>query len=65
MAHNLIKKGYPLVVFDLSQAAVDLAVSRGAQKVSSPAAVAEATSTIITMLPSSPHVRQARGRLQN
>ena len=57
MANNLLKQGYPLVVFDLNAAAVAAAVAKGAQSASSPADVALKTSTIVTMLPSSPHVR--------
>jgi 3-hydroxyisobutyrate dehydrogenase len=57
MANNLLKHGYPLVVFDLNATAVANAVAKGAKKASSPAEVAEHASTIVTMLPSSPHVR--------
>jgi len=56
MARNLLKAGHPLVVFDLNSAAVDAAKNAGATAVASPKAVAERCDTIITMLPSSPHV---------
>ena len=57
MANNLMKHGYPLVVFDLNATAVANATAKGARKAASPAEVAEHASTIVTMLPSSPHVR--------
>jgi 3-hydroxyisobutyrate dehydrogenase len=41
----------------VSAAAVDSLVSAGAKSAASPAAVAQLADTVITMLPSSPHVR--------
>lgn len=57
MAHNLLKAGHDVVVFDVSQDALDTAVSRGATQASSPAEVARQSDVVITMLPSNPHVR--------
>jgi 2-hydroxy-3-oxopropionate reductase len=58
MSKNLIKAGYELVVFDISEDAVRELVSEGAKAAKSPAMVAEQCSKIITMLPNSPHVRE-------
>lgn len=58
MAKNLIKAGYPLVVFDINKDAVNELVSLGAQKGLSSKDVAEKTEIIITMLPNSPHVKE-------
>jgi 2-hydroxy-3-oxopropionate reductase len=58
MAKNLIKAGYPLVVFDINKDAVNEVVSLGAQEGLSCKDVAEKTKIIITMLPNSPHVKE-------
>lgn len=39
MANNLLQKGYQLVVHDVVESAVSVAVSAGAKKASSPAEV--------------------------
>ncbi|MDR3561853.1 MAG: 2-hydroxy-3-oxopropionate reductase [Negativicutes bacterium] len=59
MSKNLLKAGYQLVVYDLYQPAVAELVSAGAEAANSPRAVAEQCDKIVTMLPNSPHVRQA------
>merc|ERR1719181_1931436 len=56
MARNLIKNGKTLTVFDLNQDAVSSLTDAGATAASSPAEAADGATTIITMLPSSPHV---------
>jgi len=56
MARNLLKSGKTLSVFDLNQSAVDDLASSGATAAASPAEAADGATTIITMLPSSPHV---------
>ena len=56
MARNLLKSGKTLSVFDLNQSAVDDLTSSGATAAASPAEAADGATTIITMLPSSPHV---------
>jgi len=58
MAHNLRKAGYPLVVCDLNPAPVAELVAAGASEAPTPAAVAQRSDVIITMLPNSPEVRQ-------
>lgn len=58
MAHNLIKAGHQLTVFDLSQAAVADLVEAGASAAPSIAALASADlDVIITMLPAAQHVK--------
>ncbi len=56
MAKNLLKKGYPLIVFDLDGDAVSDVASNGAEAASSVSEVAQAVDTLITMLPNSPQV---------
>lgn len=58
MAKNLLKAGYPLIVYDINANAVEELVSSGAQKASSPKEVAQKTDVILTMLPNSPHVKE-------
>src|SRR5690349_21003397 len=58
MAHNLRKRGFPLVVHSRSPAPVDELVAAGATRADSPAAVARQATRIITMLPDSPDVEQ-------
>jgi 2-hydroxy-3-oxopropionate reductase len=59
MAKNLIKAGYPLVVHNRSQGAVEELVSEGgATSAASPREVAELSDLVITMLPDSPDVEQ-------
>ncbi len=58
MAHNLLKAGHQLSVFDLNAAAVDNLVGAGALPVDSPTAIAQGNAElIITMLPAAPHVK--------
>ncbi|KAI0227010.1 3-hydroxyisobutyrate dehydrogenase, mitochondrial [Lamellibrachia satsuma] len=56
MAQNLLKKGYPVIAYDLSAEAVKTLVDAGGQSASSPAEVASQAKQLVTMLPSSPHV---------
>jgi 2-hydroxy-3-oxopropionate reductase len=58
MSKNLLKAGYPLVVYDIVAAAVDEVVQAGAEKGVSPKDVAAKANVIITMLPNSPHVKE-------
>ena len=59
MAHNLLKAGHQLQVFDLVEKAVAELVAAGATAAASPRALAAARPDIlITMLPASVHVRQ-------
>jgi len=58
MAHNLLKAGHPLSVFDLTAAAGENLVGAGALPVDSPTAIAQGNAElIITMLPAAPHVK--------
>ena len=58
MAHNLLKAGHQLSVFDLNAAAVENLVGAGALPVDSPTAIAQGNAElIITMLPAAPHVK--------
>lgn len=59
MAKNLIKAGYPLVVYDIVQEKVDEVVDFGAEATKSSKEVAERSNIIITMLPDSSDVEQA------
>lgn len=58
MSKNLIKKGYKLTVFDIVKERVESLVALGAEAAKSAKQVAEKTDVIITMVPSSPHVRE-------
>ncbi|MCW3147815.1 3-hydroxyisobutyrate dehydrogenase [Stutzerimonas stutzeri] len=58
MAHNLLKAGHQLSVFDLNAAAVEHLVGAGALPVDTPTAIAQGNAElIITMLPAAPHVK--------
>ena len=59
MAQNLLKKGYELTVFDLAKDRMDALVKAGARAADSCREVAEQSDVIITMVPSSPHARNA------
>jgi 2-hydroxy-3-oxopropionate reductase len=58
MSRNLLKAGYPLVVYDIVAAAVDEVVQAGAERGASPKDIAEKADAIITMLPNSPQVKE-------
>jgi len=57
MAHNLLKAGHQLVVFDIVKDKMDELVAAGAVAATSPKNVAESCMYIITMLPDSPQVK--------
>ncbi|MGF1727169.1 3-hydroxyisobutyrate dehydrogenase [Photobacterium nomapromontoriensis] len=57
MASNLLKAGYSLKVFDLSQDATKALASQGANVANSLDEVAKGVDIIITMLPAGEHVR--------
>ena len=59
MARNLIKAGYPLVVYDIVAEKMDELVKAGAQAGSSSKDVAAQSDIVITMLPNSPEVKEA------
>jgi 2-hydroxy-3-oxopropionate reductase len=56
MARNIMKAGFPLVVHNRSQAAVDELVGEGAEKATSPSEVAKKADIVFTNLPDSPDV---------
>jgi 2-hydroxy-3-oxopropionate reductase len=56
MARNILRAGYPLVVHNRSQAAVDELVAEGARQAHSPAEVAGQVDVVFTNLPDSPDV---------
>ncbi len=58
MAHNLLKRGYPLLVHSRSQGPVEELVTAGAARAGSPAEIARGATRIITMLPDSPDVER-------
>lgn len=58
MALNLIRAGYPLIVHNRSQRAVEELVAAGANRANSPREVTEASGVVITMLPDSPDVER-------
>jgi 2-hydroxy-3-oxopropionate reductase len=59
MALNLLKAGHELIVHDIVPARVDELVKAGAKEGSSGKEVAAKSEIVITMLPNSPHVREA------
>ncbi len=58
MAKNLVKAGYPLVVFDVVPEPVKDLVASGARAAKSAREVAESSDVVITMVPNSPQVRE-------
>jgi 2-hydroxy-3-oxopropionate reductase len=58
MATNLLKAGYPLIVFNRSPQAVEALEALGAARGKSPADIASRATRIITMVPDSPDVEQ-------
>ncbi len=58
MARNLVKAGHELVVFDVFPEAISKVVASGAKASTSAAEAAKNAEVVITMLPSSPHVRE-------
>ena len=59
MARNLMRAGHSLAVFDIVGSAVRELEAEGARATETPAEAAKGNELIITMLPNSPHVRQA------
>jgi 3-hydroxyisobutyrate dehydrogenase len=57
MAANLLKAGHAVTVYDLAPAAVAELVGKGAVAAKSAADAATGAEVVVTMLPSSPHVR--------
>jgi 3-hydroxyisobutyrate dehydrogenase-like beta-hydroxyacid dehydrogenase len=59
MATNIVKKGFPLTVFDLNQDAVASLIEAGAEGRATAAEVARASDVVITMVPDAPDVEKA------
>ena len=59
MAKNLIKAGYELIVYDIVKEAVDDVAAAGARPAGSISEITAECCEIITMLPNSPHVKEA------
>ncbi len=58
MAQNLLKAGHPLTVVERASAGTRELIAAGAQARPTPAAVAEVSDVVITMLPDSPQVEE-------
>jgi len=58
MAANLAKAQHHVVAFDLSEAALNTAVEKGAHKASSAAEAVKGAEIVVTMLPAGKHVRE-------
>jgi 3-hydroxyisobutyrate dehydrogenase len=58
MAANLVKAQHQVTAFDLSAAAVDAAVDKGARKAASAAEAVKGAEVVVTMLPAGKHVRE-------
>lgn len=58
MAMNLLKAGYPLSVLARASAGTQEVIAAGAKAQPTPAAVAEVSDVVITMLPDSPQVEE-------
>lgn len=58
MAHNLLRTGQRVAVYDLSAAAVDKLASAGARAASNAADAVRDADVVISMLPANEHVRQ-------
>lgn len=59
MAKNLLKAGYEVIGYDHHQENMDEIIAAGGKCLASAGAVAAESEVIITMLPNSPHVREA------
>jgi 2-hydroxy-3-oxopropionate reductase len=59
MAQNLLKAGHDLTVYDIVAGRMDELIKAGARRGSSSKDVAAKSDVVITMLPNSPHVREA------
>jgi 4-hydroxybutyrate dehydrogenase/sulfolactaldehyde 3-reductase len=56
MSSNILKRGFPLTVYDVVPTAVERSVALGAQRADSPRALAARSDVIVTSLPNSPDV---------
>jgi 3-hydroxyisobutyrate dehydrogenase len=58
MAANLVKAQHQVFAFDLSAAALDAAIEKGAKKAPSAAEAVKGAEVVVTMLPAGKHVRE-------
>jgi 2-hydroxy-3-oxopropionate reductase len=58
MARNLLRAGYPLVVYSRSRPPMEELAAEGAERAGSPREVAQRSDVVITMLPDTPEVEQ-------
>ncbi len=58
MAKHILAKGFPVVAYNRSRAAIDELVAAGATAAASPGDVARQASVVITMVPDTPDVEQ-------
>jgi 2-hydroxy-3-oxopropionate reductase len=58
IARNILKAGFPLVVYNRSRQAIEEMVAEGAKEATSPAEVAAQVDVVFTNLPDSPDVEQ-------
>src|SRR5690606_34732898 len=58
LAGNLLRKGYDVAVWDLSPAAVDALVAKGASRAGSVAELARDVDVVCSMVPDAPDVRR-------
>ncbi|MDE2363707.1 MAG: NAD(P)-dependent oxidoreductase [Hyphomicrobiales bacterium] len=56
MALNIVKRGFPLTVFDLNASAVEQLTRAGARAAATPREVGAASDVVVTMLPEPQHV---------
>jgi 3-hydroxyisobutyrate dehydrogenase-like beta-hydroxyacid dehydrogenase len=62
MAANLLKAGHAVTVFDVARKPRDELMEQGAKVAAKAADVATGADAIVTMLPSSPHVKEVSPR---
>ncbi|CAG5114969.1 unnamed protein product, partial [Candidula unifasciata] len=58
MARNLLKKGYPVIAFDVSKDSLSCLQEEGATVADSPAGVASSVTRLVSMLPASQQVQE-------
>jgi 4-hydroxybutyrate dehydrogenase/sulfolactaldehyde 3-reductase len=61
MARNIMKKGYPIVAYDIASKSVQDLVNAGASAAPTPKDVAARADVVITMLPDAPDVERVAG----
>jgi len=61
MSKNVLRKGYPVTAYDIAKSRLDEIVAFGAKAAASAMEVAGQSDIVITMVPSSPHAREAKG----